>query len=57
MTQIAVMQDIMDNEEEKMLWELGRIFNVLPTSSLAKVGDTRLARALRLCTDEKITPE
>jgi hypothetical protein len=56
MTHVDAMQDVMDNEAERMLWEVGRIFEHPPYFHAGKGGDTRLTQALRLCTDDKITP-
>jgi hypothetical protein len=52
----TVVQDIVDNADERELWIVGREFERPPYFHAGKGGDTRLARALRLCTDDKITP-
>ena len=52
----TAMQDIVDNAEERELWIVGREFERPPYFHAGKGGDTRLTRALRLCTDDKITP-
>jgi hypothetical protein len=51
-----VMQDIMEASDEKELWIVGREFERPPYFHAGKGGDTRLTRALRLCTEDKITP-
>jgi hypothetical protein len=52
----TVVKDIVDNAEERELWIVGREFERPPYFIAGKGGDTRLTRALRLCADEKITP-
>ena len=52
----SVVQDIVDNADERELWIVGREFERPPYFHAGKGGDTRLTRALRLCIDEKITP-
>ena len=52
----TAMQDIVDDAAERELWIVGRLFERPPYFHAGKGGDTRLARALRLCTDNKITP-
>ena len=51
-----VVKDIVDSADERELWIVGREFERPPYFHAGKGGDTRLARALRLCIDEKITP-
>ena len=52
----TVAQDIMEPSDEKELWVVGREFERPPYFHAGKGGDTRLARALRLCIDGRITP-
>ena len=52
----SMVQDIVDSVDERELWIVGREFERPPYFHAGKGGDTRLARALRLCTDDKITP-
>ena len=52
----TAVQDIVDNADESELWIVGREFERPPYFIAGKGGDTRLARALRLCIDDKITP-
>ena len=52
----SMIQDIMDNADERELWIVGREFERPPYFHAGKGGDTRLTRALRLCADDKITP-
>jgi hypothetical protein len=52
----TVVEQIVDNADEKELWIVGREFERPPYFIAGKGGDTRLTRALRLCIDEKITP-
>ena len=53
----SVVQDIVDNADERELWIVGRRevreAAVLPRG---KGGDTRLARALRVCVENRIMP-
>jgi hypothetical protein len=46
----------MEPSDEKELWVVGREFERPPYFHVGKGGDTRLARALRLCIDGRITP-
>ena len=46
----------MESADERELWIVGREFERPPYFHAGKGGDTRLARALRLCTEDKITP-
>jgi hypothetical protein len=55
-TIIPEVQDIVDSADERELWIVGRTFEHAPYFHPGKGGDTRLARALRLCLDGKITP-
>ena len=50
------MQDIVDNADERELWIVGREFERPPYFHAGKGGDTRLARALRVCVEGRITP-
>ena len=52
----TVMQDIVDNAEERELWIVGREFERPPYFHAGKGGDTRLTRALRVCIEGRITP-
>ena len=52
----TAVRDIVDNAEERELWIVGREFERPPYFHAGKGGDTRLTKALRLCIDEKITP-
>ena len=52
----TVVQDLMDSADERELWIVGREFERPPYFHAGKGGDTRLTRALRLCTEDKITP-
>jgi hypothetical protein len=52
----SVVQDIVDSSDERELWIVGREFERPPYFIAGKGGDTRLTRALRLCADDKITP-
>jgi hypothetical protein len=52
----TAVRDIVDNAEERELWIVGREFERPPYFIAGKGGDTRLTRALRLCADDKITP-
>lgn len=52
----TVVQDIVDNADERELWIVGREFERPPYFHAGKGGDTRLARALRVCVEGRITP-
>ena len=52
----TMVKDIVESADERELWIVGREFERPPYFHAGKGGDTRLARALRLCTDDKITP-
>lgn len=52
----TVVGQIVDNADERELWIVGREFERPPYFIAGKGGDTRLSRALRLCVDDKITP-
>jgi hypothetical protein len=51
-----VVQDIVDSADERELWIVGREFERPPYFHAGKGGDTRLARALRVCVEGRITP-
>jgi hypothetical protein len=51
-----VAQDLMEQADERELWIVGKEFERPPYFHVGKGGDTRLARALRLCVDGRITP-
>jgi len=51
-----MVQDIMDQADERELWIVGKEFERPPYFHAGKGGDTRLTRALRLCLDGRITP-
>ena len=51
----TLVDEIVDNAEERELWIVGPVERP-PYFIAGKGGDTRLARALRLCVDDKITP-
>jgi hypothetical protein len=55
-TIIPEVQDIVDSADERELWIVGREFERPPYFHAGKGGDTRLARALRVCVDGRITP-
>jgi hypothetical protein len=55
-TIIPEVQDIVDSAEERELWIVGKLFEHPPYFHAGKGGDTRLARALRLCVEGRITP-
>jgi hypothetical protein len=50
------VQDIVDSADERELWIVGREFERPPYFHAGKGGDTRLARALRVCVEGRITP-
>ena len=52
----SVVQDIVDNADERELWIVGREFERPPYFHAGKGGDTRLARALRVCVENRIAP-
>ena len=52
----TVIQDIVDNAEERELWIVAKEHERPPFFHEGKGGDTRLARAIRVCFDGKITP-
>jgi hypothetical protein len=52
----TVVQDIVDDVAERELWIVGKEHERPPYFHVGKGGDTRLARALRLCIDGRITP-
>ena len=52
----TVMQDIVESAEERELWIVAREHERPPFFHEGKGGDTRLARAIRVCFDGKITP-
>jgi hypothetical protein len=52
----SVVQDIVDDAAERELWIVGRLFERPPYFHAGKGGDTRLARALRVCLDNRILP-
>lgn len=52
----SVIQELMDGAEERELWIVGREFERPPYFHAGKGGDTRLARALRVCVEGRITP-
>ena len=56
MTTPKEVRDIVDDAAERELWVVGRTMERPPYFHAGKGGDTRLTRALRLCTDDKITP-
>jgi hypothetical protein len=51
-----VVQDIVDSADERELWIVGREFERPPYFHAGKGGDTRLARALRVCIEGRVTP-
>jgi hypothetical protein len=55
-TPIKEVNDIVDQADERELWIVGKEFERPPYFHAGKGGDTRLARALRLCLDGRITP-
>jgi hypothetical protein len=55
-TPIREVNDIVDQADERELWIVGKEFERPPYFHVGKGGDTRLARALRLCVDGRITP-
>jgi hypothetical protein len=55
-TLIPEIQDIVQNADERELWIVGREFERPPYHHAGKGGDTRLARALRVCLDNRIAP-
>ena len=52
----TVMQDIVESAEERELWIVAREHERPPFFFEGKGGDTRLARAIRVCFDGRITP-
>ena len=52
----SVVQDIVDNADERELWIVGREHEREPYFFPGKGGDTRLARALRVCIENRIMP-
>ena len=52
----TVVRDIVDAADERELWILGREFERPPWFIAGKGGDTRLARALRVCIEGRVTP-
>jgi hypothetical protein len=52
----TVAQDLMEQADERELWIVGKEMERPPYFHVGKGGDTRLARALRLCLDGRITP-
>jgi hypothetical protein len=55
-TPLTEVNDIVDNADERELWIVGREFERPPYFHAGKGGDTRLARALRVCVEGRITP-
>lgn len=55
-TSIPEVQQSVDNADERELWIVGREFERPPYFHAGKGGDTRLARALRVCVEGRITP-
>ena len=52
----TLVDEIVDNADERELWIVGRLFERPPYFHAGKGGDTRLARALRVCVEGRITP-
>jgi hypothetical protein len=52
----SVVKDIVESAEERELWIVAREHERPPFFHEGKGGDTRLARAIRVCFDGKITP-
>ena len=57
MTTPTAVRDIVDDAVERELWVVGRLFERPPYFHAGKGGDTRLTEALRMCLDDKITPQ
>lgn len=55
-TSITEVNDIVDAADERELWIVGREFERPPYFHAGKGGDTRLARALRVCVENRIMP-
>ena len=52
----TLVDEIVDNAEERELWIVAKEHERPPFFHQGKGGDTRLARAIRVCFDGKITP-
>lgn len=55
-TFIPEVKQIVDSADERELWIVGREFERPPYFHAGKGGDTRLARALRVCIENRIAP-
>lgn len=52
----SVVNDLMDDREERELWIVGRLFERPPYFIEGKGGDLRLAKALRVVQEDRCTP-